>query len=899
MLIQGSIASLATEANDEPTDAEYDYDYESDYYENYDEYIPDVWDDSEYGDFETDDLLPEVEEGDELESEEDDDELEYEYDYESESLDDYEDEPSEESIEDEETTILQRTGVTVIDNVDFYREPDAESEHISQIAINTNVRMTGRRDTWYRIDHDGEIGWVKRSNIQRTHQMSVVYGNDVPVHIARSDDAEILTYVEHGARLTVSQRTSGWGQVTVNGYTGWIRNNQLRTTNGRRPGRATNAINLHLSPTESSTVIQELPLHQELMILQRTTNGDGENQGWTQVEIRHSEGMITGWICTEQVERRNQTRRTRGIAEISVRTGPGLSYGEDGRISTDTRVRVLAEAGSWSRVRFSQNGVDQYGWISNSGLTRIDIRQTSTRRHTGVTVVNNVNFRRGPSTDYAILRRIPVNTNVRITGRRGTWYRIVHNDTTGWVERSSTRRTIQTAVVRSNNVPVRNARSSDARILTHASRGTRVTITQRTPRWARVTVNGRTGWIRTNQIRTTNGRRPGRTTGQVNLHSRPNASSTVSRRLSRHQDIMILQRTTNGNSATQGWTQVIVVDGVGGTDTGWIRTDRVERRTQRRRTGGARQISVRTGPGSRFSRISRAGRIPRNTSVTVIAEIGNWSHVRFNYNGRRHYGWIRNRNILPIFTVHHNVERTLRRMVDGRRTIGISYLCLITGRHISVNGNRNFFAASTIKLPTHMMAAEAVRDGNLSWSQRLTIRQDDIIGGSGILQHWVRPGDRITLYELMRHSIVYSDNTGHRRIVRALLPNSTHQGMELTHAVFNRYLPGQTPQGRSRLTPNQLTEIFRVLYRDRNNIAGYGTIIDYMMNTSWTDRFYTSLTSGYVAHTPGWTHPFQHDSGIFFTEHPYVLVVMTEGAGGVRFLSEVANAVFRIHREFE
>jgi len=136
-------------------------------------------------------------------------------------------------------------------------------------------------------------------------------------------------------------------------------------------------------------------------------------------------------------------------------------------------------------------------------------------------------------------------------------------------------------------------------------------------------------------------------------------------------------------------------------------------------------------------------------------------------------------------------------------------------------------------------------------------------------------------------------------VTRAVMPNFVPGTMDLTNAVFNRYLPGQRPGARMNLTPNQLTEIFRVLYRDRNSIEGYGIILDYMMNTSWTNRFYTSLTRGRMAHTPGWIGSYSHDSGIFFTDNPYVLVVMTDGAGGARFLSDVADAVFRIHRQFE
>ena len=268
----------------------------------------------------------------------------------------------------------------------------------------------------------------------------------------------------------------------------------------------------------------------------------------------------------------------------------------------------------------------------------INVAAITTVRRTGVTIANHVNFRRGSGNNYNLISRIPINIDVRITGRRGNWYRIVHNGTTGWVARSQIARTRQMAVVTGNRVPVRNADSDRGRILTRAARGTHVIINERTARWAQVTVNGRTGWIRANQLSITNGRRPARTRGQVNLHARPHASSAVRRRLPRHQEMMVIQRTTTG------WSQVTIRHN-GGTQMGWMRSNQVQNRAQSRQARGSGHIPVRTGAGNRF-RIAR--RIPRNTPISVLAESGSWSHISFRHNGRRHRGWVPNSRLTRI-----------------------------------------------------------------------------------------------------------------------------------------------------------------------------------------------------------------------------------------------------------
>jgi len=235
--------------------------------------------------------------------------------------------------------------------------------------------------------------------------------------------------------------------------------------------------------------------------------------------------------------------------------------------------------------------------------------------------------------------------------------------------------------------------------------------------------------------------------------------------------------------------------------------------------------------------------------------------------------------------------------------IGLSYYCLTTSRHITINADQTFFSASTIKLPTHMMIAELVEVGILSWEQMLTVKESDWLGGSGILQYGVNIGYELTLYEVMRHSIIYSDNLAHRMLTRTLIPGFQHGyfGLDnshwhLTAEIFNRYLSGESPTGRMELSPNHLTEIFRILYHDHQQISGYEIILEYMMNTAWTDGFASSITNEVVAHIPGWRDPEHHDSGIFFIEEPYILIVMTSGVfDAATFISRISDLVLEYH----
>ena len=257
--------------------------------------------------------------------------------------------------------------------------------------------------------------------------------------------------------------------------------------------------------------------------------------------------------------------------------------------------------------------------------------------------------------------------------------------------------------------------------------------------------------------------------------------------------------------------------------------------------------------------------------------------------------------------MHDELEVLLEEKVDevfGR--VGISYYCLTTGRHIAINGSTDFNSASTRKLATHMIIAQNVQDGHLSWDEDLTYTSGHFAEGSGELQYTARIGDTFSVRELVEYSITISDNIAHEILLSTITASEREQ---FERDVFGDNMPNEQIVGGWVMTPNWLTEIFKVLYQDQDEIDEYEVILQYKMNTSWTDRFATELADGYVAHTPGWSFEYSHDSGIFFTDFPYVLVIMTADVPSAmtwdpdpevpNFISEVSDMVLEMHLEFQ
>jgi beta-lactamase class A len=105
----------------------------------------------------------------------------------------------------------------------------------------------------------------------------------------------------------------------------------------------------------------------------------------------------------------------------------------------------------------------------------------------------------------------------------------------------------------------------------------------------------------------------------------------------------------------------------------------------------------------------------------------------------------------------------LQRLLDaemarfpGRAGVWVKHLT--TGEEAAVRGDETFNSASVIKIPVLLMAYQLADRGVLSLSERMTIRKEDIRGGSGIFRYH-EVGLQPTLRDVLMQMVITSDNT--------------------------------------------------------------------------------------------------------------------------------------------
>ncbi|MFC7395295.1 serine hydrolase [Scopulibacillus cellulosilyticus] len=81
-----------------------------------------------------------------------------------------------------------------------------------------------------------------------------------------------------------------------------------------------------------------------------------------------------------------------------------------------------------------------------------------------------------------------------------------------------------------------------------------------------------------------------------------------------------------------------------------------------------------------------------------------------------------------------------------------------------INEHVQFPAESVIKIPIMAAVFSAVEKQQISLSEEIVLKRENLVGGSGILQH-LTPGIRLPVFDLLTLMIVQSDNTATNMLI--------------------------------------------------------------------------------------------------------------------------------------
>ncbi len=245
-----------------------------------------------------------------------------------------------------------------------------------------------------------------------------------------------------------------------------------------------------------------------------------------------------------------------------------------------------------------------------------------------------------------------------------------------------------------------------------------------------------------------------------------------------------------------------------------------------------------------------------------------------------------------------------------RGDVGIFAINLRNGDTVSYNADKMFPTASVIKIYVLAKLYQEVREGRLSLTDRVTLRDSDKVPGSGILL-FMHDGLNPTLGDLAWLMIDMSDNVAANLLtdeVGGVMKVTDYiRSLGLTHTmelakIFDRSVYSDSTlrkvYGIGVTTPRETAEFMRDLYEgkivDKESSRAMIKLMEYQFYNTSIPRFLPTYRDTIeIAHKTGALDATRNDCAIIFTPKTnYVLCVFTTHNQDRRWITDNGAEVF-------
>lgn len=246
-------------------------------------------------------------------------------------------------------------------------------------------------------------------------------------------------------------------------------------------------------------------------------------------------------------------------------------------------------------------------------------------------------------------------------------------------------------------------------------------------------------------------------------------------------------------------------------------------------------------------------------------------------------------------TKYTRVQRKLynlnKMFLKSKDKVAYYYEDVLHDTVFSFNENICFYSASSIKILVCLYLYEEASKKKVNLNEKLTIKGEDIRGGSGVLKDF--PTDReYTIKELIEYTLVESDNTAYIKLVNYVTKEKLIEfGKKLgaEHTLEGKDLFGITDCHDMKV---YWSEIYRFINEDKSGteLKGFLNHPSYKIIDMFGEKYYRKYGSFDIAY---------HECGFVEEEAPFYIFIMTQKGKQKdrdRFINKTAKKIYKIHR---
>lgn len=149
-------------------------------------------------------------------------------------------------------------------------------------------------------------------------------------------------------------------------------------------------------------------------------------KGWMKSQFLTAQGAASGAADSDT------TYYSATVNNLRLRKGPGADQPVVGRLQKSQMVKLLTEAGGWSKVKYKDSaGVTGQAWTASRYLKPMSSASQTTVAQPKASVIKNaqvtasdVNFRSGPGANYRVLGQLSQPLKVELLESRAEWRKV-------------------------------------------------------------------------------------------------------------------------------------------------------------------------------------------------------------------------------------------------------------------------------------------------------------------------------------------------------------------------------------------------------------------------------------------------------------------------------------------
>ncbi|MBD8006616.1 SH3 domain-containing protein, partial [Bacillus norwichensis] len=332
-----------------------------------------------------------------------------------------------------------------------------------------------------------------------TKYVSIDNGSILNVRSSSSPSSSVIAKLPNGTKVSVQSESDGWAKVTINGKTGYVSSQFLKSgasttsqtttkqvaTPAPAPAKVVtkyisvnsgSSLNMRSSASTSGNVIAQLERGTKVSV-------QSESNGWAKIVVNGKTGYVSTQYLSVSVPV-NQPKANTKQAATPTTAAPSKATAPS-TVAVSTKVAAPS---------------------TNKAVTK----------YVNVQSGSSLNVRSKASTSGSIIAQLSSGAKVSVQSESGGWAKVTVSGKTGYVSSTYLSASAPTAskpaankvsstpsksvtkyvnVQSGSSLNVRSKASTSGSIIAQLSSGAKVSVQSESGGWAKITVSGKTGYV--------------------------------------------------------------------------------------------------------------------------------------------------------------------------------------------------------------------------------------------------------------------------------------------------------------------------------------------------------------------------------------------------------------------